>query len=794
MSSTAALPVAGTGLPEKAAAALVNSFRLASVTQRLRYHIQAGQRSDVKEFQICCISLAKGIDFAIANNEIPKKVEEFPLLLKQVCKHRTDVYTTTAVTVLMISVKHACQLGWFSDSECEELIAIADEMRNSFGSFGNTSPGIKCPRGTFSQIIERFYPFVKVGHVLVSLEVKAGYKMLAHDFHISKKMPHAPQEKIRLFVVQTDNIDTSACIINPPEVSFLLNGKGLEKRINTTMDSGPQLPSNVTALLKYGTNLLQVMGNSKGHYVIVIAFTGLVMPPEKPVLKDYLQSGFIESSPDSDIIEGPSRVSLSCPISRSRIKLPVKGQLCKHLQCFDFWNYFHINMRNPSWRCPHCNQPVCYPEIRLDQNMVKILKESGHNAADVIIHADGTWKVAKEIDRTEEPVHDVTIHDLEDPVTFLSSGPVVLDLTGDDDDAEMEIFGDGKVVDRKPFFSDAQGQSNNNASKDTSGDDYLSLFNLSDVISLDQVILDHLNTGTGQEYSNLPQIPMPQDPTPVPASYSQTPSPRDRRTPSPRLNQTYSSQVPSLTTSSQNRRIPVPVTSQSPANVSSFVQSPPIPRVLNSQPNSYFIRSLNSNHVRQRPSSPTVESVSRTSDLTCNYGSTQRQHPTGPTVQSVSRTIELTSNHVSTQRQHTSGPTVQSVSLTKDLTSNSVSTQRQHPSGPTVQSVSRTSDLMDVDSTTPDTTNWRPRMRGSITPGSYSPALDHMIIRPTQQSQTRLPESQPVETSPVQTSQAQPPFPTAGLRPETVLVSQNLPVAPPPGVTRPSGPMAPGRT
>ncbi|KAL0662545.1 hypothetical protein Bca4012_099382 [Brassica carinata] len=721
--STAVRPVAGTGLPEKAAAALVNSFRLASVTQRLAFHIQTGAKSDVKEFQSCCISLAKGIDFAIANNEIPKKVEDLPSLLKQVCRHRDDVYTKTAVLVLMISIKHACKLGWFSDSEAQELIALADQMKNGFGNPENTIPAIQSPGGTLSQIMERFYPLVKLGHVLVSLEVKSGYTMLAHDFHISKNMPHSPQEKIRLFVVQTENIDTSACIINPPEVSFILNGKVVEKRVNISMDSGPQLPTNVTAILKYGTNLLQVMGNSNGHYIIVIAFTGLAQLPEKPVLKEYVQSGVVEASPDSDIIEGPSRVSLRCPISRSRIKLPVKGHLCKHLQCFDFWNYVNINMRNPSWRCPHCNQPVSYPEIRLDQNMVKILKDAGRNAADVIIHAGGTWKVAMENNGNEEPVRDAIIHDLEDPNSLLNAGPVVLDLTGDDeDDTDIELFGStSKAVDQKPHLSDAQGQSNNNnTSKDASVDDYCSMFNFSDVISLDEVMLDHLNTGTGQDYSNLSQLPMPRDPTHVPAPFSQAPSPRERSAttstvfPSPQVHAspvtpggTYlsrtSSQMSSSTTSSQSRVHPVQVTSQSLGNGSSLAQSPRIPRVLAPQPNSYFARSLNSNHL---------------------------------------------------------------------------TTQTQRPSSPPVQSVSRTSDLMDVDSATPDTSNWRPRMRGSITPGSYSPALDHMIIRPTQQSQTRLQVSQPGQTPPVQTSQALPPFSTA----------------PPPTFTRPSGPTAPWGT
>lgn len=83
----------------------------------------------------------------------------------------------------VLMAQHACQLGWFSDSEGQELIAIADEvcllpnpginliadcldyedtnvflliqLRNSFGSFGNTSPAIKSPGGTFSQIMER---------------------------------------------------------------------------------------------------------------------------------------------------------------------------------------------------------------------------------------------------------------------------------------------------------------------------------------------------------------------------------------------------------------------------------------------------------------------------------------------------------------------------------------------------------------------------------------------------------------------------------------------------------------
>lgn len=45
--------------------------------------------------------------------------------------------------------------------------------------------------------------------------------------------------------------------------------------------------------------------------------------------------------------------------------------LFSSLQCFDFHNFIDINSKKPSWRCPSCNQYVCYTDIRLDRNMVE---------------------------------------------------------------------------------------------------------------------------------------------------------------------------------------------------------------------------------------------------------------------------------------------------------------------------------------------------------------------------------------------------------------------------------------
>ncbi|KAK2400670.1 E3 SUMO-protein ligase SIZ1 [Trifolium repens] len=232
---------------------------------------------------------------------------------------------------------------------------------------------------------------MKLGPIIVSNQVNPGYGASTFDFHLTKNS-YQSDKKIWLFVAQTDDIETSACLISPREVNFLVNGQAIGARTMRRMDYGPQLPTCVNGVLKFGTNLIQAVGQFDGHYVILVAYMSCnVASSLRPKhLPDYDQPA-VEYS-DSDIVEGESRISLNCPISFTRIKTPVKGCSCKHFQCFDFDNFIEINCKTPSWRCPHCNQYVCYTEIRLDRNMVEILEKVGDNIMEVIVHADGSLK------------------------------------------------------------------------------------------------------------------------------------------------------------------------------------------------------------------------------------------------------------------------------------------------------------------------------------------------------------------------------------------------------------------
>ncbi|KAL6549919.1 hypothetical protein OROMI_020407 [Orobanche minor] len=418
----------------------VNDLRIAMVIDRLTLHVRGQLKCDPLEFCNLCFSLARGIDLSISNHEFPRSAQELPSLAKQVCQCKSDTFLRAAIMVLMISVKSACQSGWFADKDSEELQNLSKEILDGFGSASSFSEEPRCSHSVISTVMSRFYPRMKMGHVFVFLEVKPGFEAYLSDFEIPQNLKTTfPDDRIMLFVVRTDSIETSSCLVSPAKVNFLLNGKGVERRTNLFLDNGPQIPTVVSDLLKYGPNLFQAVGEFNG-----VAIMSKMPNPDSNVLQDYEQHSPSNVDSDSDLIEGPSRISLNCPISFQRIKTPVKGHSCKHIQCFDFDNYLSINSRRPSWRCPHCNQPVCFTDLRFDRKLAEVLKEAEPNVTDIIISSDGSWNAVMDSDDANQKPESPQIENL-------------LDLTRTDDIMDFVIS--TNVEDRKLTTNISQNQS-----------------------------------------------------------------------------------------------------------------------------------------------------------------------------------------------------------------------------------------------------------------------------------------------------------------------------------------------
>jgi E3 SUMO-protein ligase PIAS1 len=142
----------------------------------LCWHLRSGYQIDSIEFYKLCISLSRGIDYALANVQSPSKVvEQLPMLLKKMHYKRKYDDELAAVMVLITSVKSACESGWFvNELESKELLTIASEIGKFYYTLGDliTNRPNSINSAILSTIVEKSYSNLKLGAIIVSIEAK----------------------------------------------------------------------------------------------------------------------------------------------------------------------------------------------------------------------------------------------------------------------------------------------------------------------------------------------------------------------------------------------------------------------------------------------------------------------------------------------------------------------------------------------------------------------------------------------------------------------------------------------
>merc|ERR1712087_962074 len=75
-----------------------------------------------------------------------------------------------------------------------------------------------------------------------------------------------------------------------------------------------------------------------------------------------------------------NKLKLRCPLSFERVVIPVRGEQCQHLQCFGLGAYLESNMKmralNNRWTCPVCGNRLKPHDLRVDDFVDKVLKET----------------------------------------------------------------------------------------------------------------------------------------------------------------------------------------------------------------------------------------------------------------------------------------------------------------------------------------------------------------------------------------------------------------------------------
>ncbi|VDB99640.1 unnamed protein product [Peniophora sp. CBMAI 1063] len=101
-----------------------------------------------------------------------------------------------------------------------------------------------------------------------------------------------------------------------------------------------------------------------------------------------------QSSDDDDIVAGPSKISLKCPLSYMKIATPARSAACVHPSCFDAMSWFSVNEQTTTWTCPICEKPINQEELIVDGYFDEILKATHEDTEDVMVQADGEWHTA----------------------------------------------------------------------------------------------------------------------------------------------------------------------------------------------------------------------------------------------------------------------------------------------------------------------------------------------------------------------------------------------------------------
>ncbi|GMR62540.1 hypothetical protein PMAYCL1PPCAC_32735, partial [Pristionchus mayeri] len=99
---------------------------------------------------------------------------------------------------------------------------------------------------------------------------------------------------------------------------------------------------------------------------------------------------------DDDISMDSIKISLLCPLTKTRMSIPTRSRDCTHVQCFDLDAFLMMNQQKPSWKCVVCTNPAPYHRLIIDKYFMKMLEDLRSTITDVELLKDGSYRAIKE--------------------------------------------------------------------------------------------------------------------------------------------------------------------------------------------------------------------------------------------------------------------------------------------------------------------------------------------------------------------------------------------------------------
>ncbi|KAI6656502.1 Zinc finger MIZ domain-containing protein 1 [Oopsacas minuta] len=115
---------------------------------------------------------------------------------------------------------------------------------------------------------------------------------------------------------------------------------------------------------------------------------------------------------EEDLHTISASTSLKCPITQRVIEIPIRGVMCRHIQCFDLVSFLHMNHERETWKCPICGELAVAVDanfVEVDGFISKIIQEtqkmrtdSSEELTEILIDDKGNWSFTNSI-KQEKP-------------------------------------------------------------------------------------------------------------------------------------------------------------------------------------------------------------------------------------------------------------------------------------------------------------------------------------------------------------------------------------------------------
>ncbi|KAI0840615.1 zf-MIZ-domain-containing protein [Hypoxylon sp. FL0890] len=116
----------------------------------------------------------------------------------------------------------------------------------------------------------------------------------------------------------------------------------------------------------------------------------------KKISKDSVIRDISKKAKDPDVIATSQNLSLLCPLSYTRLKVPCRGMSCNHIQCFDANSFMQLQEQGPTWNCPICYKPAQYENLAIDEYVQEVLEKTPQSVEQVTIEPNGQWRTKAE--------------------------------------------------------------------------------------------------------------------------------------------------------------------------------------------------------------------------------------------------------------------------------------------------------------------------------------------------------------------------------------------------------------